>query len=102
MTQSIPNLRADASTLAAADNAATRNDVVQAALVGALVQQLRQSMEESVKARLHEVHQQLGPGGGRMGSVKTFDWVTQKPSSTYYPVTSFSRQLLRVATLTKR
>ncbi|KAK3326630.1 hypothetical protein B0H66DRAFT_551399 [Apodospora peruviana] len=102
MSQSIPNVRADTVNFDAAldtlnaQAAAARNEAPQAVLIAALVQQLRHSMEEISRTQVQEMHQLLGSvsgfaggdgvmGGLGGGSEKALDWVTQKPSPTYYP-----------------
>ncbi|KAK3370418.1 hypothetical protein B0H63DRAFT_403053 [Podospora didyma] len=90
LAQSITNARAETMNSDSADNpvrtAGGRPDPAQAELVAALVQQLRLSMDESIRIQLYEMRQMLGQEGDGTGSVKAFEWVTLKPSPAYYPV----------------
>lgn len=71
MAQSVPNLRAETMLLdvtgANVSASARGTAATQAALIQALIQQLRQTTD------------------GGAGPVKEFDWITQKPSPIYYP-----------------
>jgi len=69
MAQSMPNLRSDTVLLDGSSAPARGAAATQAALIQALVQQLRQSTDE----------------GAGSSSVRAFDWITAKPSPIYYP-----------------
>jgi len=77
MEQSVPNLRADTVLREISAAAGRSTDNAQTALIQALVQQLRQITEESARSHAFE---------DRTESIKAFDWVTQRPSPVYYPV----------------
>lgn len=103
MSQSLPNIRAaptgnfDAAEFMQAQAAVGPDaTAAQIAMLNTLVQQLRQSVDQSGKAQASEIRQLMATslasvtGDGMMDLVsgKPFEWMYQKPSAVFYPVST--------------